>query len=290
MILAAYKFPHISRLTSVRIFFMAPPIALIFNLLRDPEVDKRAVLRFVLLQVHAVGYAKVASALLGTAVVGVSLGIKIPQIKKILAPASVSGRAKLALGLSRRAVQLETLSQVIHVTYNRQLRNAFVNYGESLMLALQNMVLLAVLEYYRLRSDAGGAKNVWETWKALARPAGALLGALLFVARLAPRLVVLALQVLIIPLGVAAKTAQIRRNAALRSTASLSPVTVGANVAGALIRVFTTVSNYKRGRARDKVLLAGYLASLVTNAVIAGQMVQYGRGERRSEGEKEKEE
>lgn len=268
---------------------MAPPIGLVINLLRDPEVDKRAVFRFLLLQIHAIGYAKVASALLGTAVVGVSLGIKIPQIKKILAPTSVSGRAQLALGLSRHAVQLETLSQFIHVTYNRQQRNAFVNYGESLMLALQNLVLLLVLEYYRLRKEAGeletelGTENVRKTLHALALPAAALFGAVLFVTRVAPRAMVLTLQVGIIPLGVAAKVAQIRRNATLQSTASLSRVTVGANVVGALIRVFTTLSNYKRGRARDKVLLAGYLASLVTNAVIAGQLVQYGKKKEKKE-------
>lgn len=281
MVVDGINSPHFPR---IRI--MAPPIVLIFNLLRDPEVDKKAVLRLVLLQVQAVGYAKVASALLGSAVVAASLGIKIPQIKKVLGAPTVSARAQLAHGLSRRGVVLETLAQFIHVTYNRQQHNAFVNYGESLMLGLQNIVLLLVLEYCRLQKLQ--KNHTWEeTVRAIARPAGALFAALLFVVRLAPRTVVLALQVLIIPLSVAAKMAQIRRNAALHSTASLSRVTVGANVVGSLIRVFTTVSNYKRGRARDKVLLAGYLASLVTNAAIAAQVVHYGRGKNTG---KEKEE
>lgn len=270
MILAQYKVPQNPTFLPI----MATPLFIVVNLLRDPEVDKRAVLRFVVLQLHSLGYAKVASTLLGTVVVGVSLGIKIPQIRKILAPASVSGRKELALGLSRRAVQLEILSQVIHVTYNRQQGNAFVNYGESLMLALQNMALLLVLEYFRLRKegDSAGVEA-----KNLARPAAAIIGAVFLVARVAPRGLVLALQVGIIPLGVASKVAQIRRNARLQSTASLSRVTVGANVAGSLIRVFTTLANYKRGRARDQVLLAGYVASLVTNAVIAGQMMSYAK-------------
>lgn len=260
---------------------MPPPIGLIINLLRDPQVSNKAILNFVVQQLEAIGYTKILSAILGAAMVGVSLGIKIPQIKKIVSPSKLEQRVSLALGLSRDSVRLETLAQFIHVTYNKQEGNAFVNYGESLMVALQNIALLLLLEYYRLRKEEstlnvlGEKAKRREALKALVRPATQILALVFLITRVAPRRLILTLQVLIIPLGIAGKFAQIRRNAILQSTASLSHVTVGANVIGSFIRVFTTLSSYKKGRGRDKVLLAGYLASFVMNAILAGQMIQY---------------
>lgn len=262
---------------------MAIPIGVIINLLRDPEVDKRVILQFALKQLKKIGYAKVAAAILGALMVGVSSVIKIPQIRKILKPPSMEKKALLALGLSTDSVRLETLAQFIHVTYNQQQGNAFVNYGESLLLGLQNIVILLLLEYYKLRKELAAAttlpdkEQIKESLRALIKPAVAIIGSVLFLTQVAPKLLISLLQVLIIPIGIAAKIPQIKRNAALRSTAHLSEVTIGANVIGSLIRVFTTVLNFKRGRSRDAILLAGYLTSFVLNSVLAGQIYTYGK-------------
>lgn len=250
-------------------------------MLRDPEVPNKVILQFALRQLKAIGYAKVASALLGALMVGVSSFIKIPQIKKILKPAKMEQRAALAAGLSAHSVRLETLAQFVHVTYNKQQRNLFVNYGELLLLGVQNIAILLLLEYYRLRRELAAAstllekEQVRECLKELVRPAAAIFGVLVFITKIAPVGLISALEVVNIPLGIAAKVPQIRRNQALRSTAHLSEVTVSANVIGSLIRVFTTVSNFKKGRSRDLVLLAGYSASFALNATIAGQMIAF---------------
>lgn len=260
---------------------MSSPIAIIFNLLRDPDVDKKVILKFALAQIKAIGYAKVAAMILGLVMVGASSVIKIPQIRKILKPKTAEKKANLALGLSRDSVRLETLAQFIHVTYNKQQGNAFINYGESFLLGLQNIALLSLLEYYRLRkellqsSSLSDKDQIQEALKASVKPVAGIIGAVLFLTRVAPRPLIAALQVLIIPIGIAAKLPQIQRNAQLKSTAHLSEVTITANVIGSLIRVYTTITNFKRGRSRDAVLLAGYLTSFVLNAVLAGQIYKY---------------
>lgn len=257
------------------------PLIMVLRLLRDPEVDNKVILKFALKQIKAIGYAKVLALLLGATMVGISSIIKIPQIRKILKPATMEARANLALGLSLESVSLETAAQFIHVSYNQHERNSFVNYGELLLLGVQNIAILLLLQYYSLRKELSRQTTlsekdqIAETLKQLVRPAAVIIGAAVFTTKIAPRLLILALQVLTIPISIVAKIPQIKRNAALRSTAHLSEVTITANVIGSLVRVFTTVSNFKKGRSRDAVLLAGYLTSLVLNSVLAGQIYHY---------------
>lgn len=256
-------------------------LVMLVNLIRDPEISNRVILQFAFKQVKAIGYAKVLLMLLGALMVGVSSVIKIPQIRKILGPKTMEARARLARGLSTESVLLETASQWIHVTYNQQQRNSFVNYGESFLLGLQNIAILLLLKYYQLRKQLAAASNmgekdqIRECLKALVRPAAVILGAIVVLTKLVPPQVVSALQILNIPIGILAKIPQIQRNAALKLTAHLSEVTIGANVVGSLVRVFTTLLNFKRARSRDRVLLAGYLSSLALNLVLLGQIVHY---------------
>lgn len=259
------------------------------RLLSNPDIDKKVLIKFIYRQLKAqvkvVGYGKVASILLGLLMVGASSVIKIPQIRKILKPKSADERIKLADGLSKDSVKLETLAQFIHVTFNKQQGNSFVNYGESLLLGLQNIALLAVLEFYRMRrelrqwSTLPDDAQIKESLKATVKPIARVIAAVFFLTKIAPTPLIAALQVLIIPIGIAAKIPQIRRNEEMKSTAHLSEVTIGANVIGSLIRVYTTLTNYRPGR-RDRVLLAGYLTSLALNAVLAGQILKYGKKEK----------
>lgn len=263
---------------------MSAPLLMLVNLIRDPEISNKVILQFAFRQVKAIGYAKVLSLLLGAAMVGVSSVIKIPQIKKILGPKTMEARARLAKGLSLESVSLETASQWIHVAYNQQQRNSFVNYGESFLLGLQNIAILLLLKYYGLRKRLAAASNlgekdqIRESLKELLRPAAVIIGAVAILTKVVPPSVISALQILNIPIGIVAKIPQIRRNAALRSTAHLSEVTITANAIGSLIRVFTTISNFKKSRSRDSVLLAGYSSSLVLNSVLLGQIFHYKNG------------
>lgn len=254
---------------------------MIIKLLRDPEISNKVILQFAFRQVKAIGYAKVLAMLLGALMVAGSSVIKVPQIKKILLPPTMEQRANLAKGLSVESVSLETAAQFIHVAYNQLQRNLFVNYGELLLLGIQNVAILLILKYYRLRQELSHATTlsqkdqILETLKSLVRPAATIVGLVVFLTKFAPSGLILALQVINIPIAIAAKIPQIRRNTELRSTAHLSEVTITANVIGSLIRVFTTVSNFKKGRNRDWVLLAGYLTSFALNSVLAGQIYTY---------------
>ncbi|QRG40531.1 hypothetical protein FDK38_005010 [Candidozyma auris] len=262
---------------------MSAPLMMIINLLRDPEVSNKVILQFAFRQIKAIGYLKVLSLLLGATMVGVSSVIKIPQIRKILKPKTMLARSKLAKGLSEESVSLETAAQWIHVTYNKQQRNSFVNYGESFLLGIQNIAILLILKYYKLRRELAAATTlsekdqIRECFKALVKPAAAIVAVLVFLTKVCPPRLIATLQILNIPIGILAKIPQIRKNQALKSTAHLSEVTIFANVIGSFIRVFTTVTNFKKGRSRDSVLLAGYSASLALNAVLAGQIIHYGK-------------
>lgn len=259
---------------------------MLINLIRDPEISNKVILQFAFRQIKAIGYAKVLSMLLGAMMVGVSSVIKIPQIKKILGPKTMAARSKLAKGLSEESVLLETAAQWIHVTYNQQQRNSFVNYGELFLLGIQNIAILLLLKYYKLRRELSAATTLTdkdqinECLKALVKPAATIVAVLVFLTKICPPQVIATLQILNIPIGILAKIPQIRRNLALKSTAHLSEVTIFANVIGSAIRVFTTVSNFKKSRSRDSVLLAGYLTSFALNAVLAGQIVHYGKQEK----------
>lgn len=259
---------------------------MIINLIRDPDVSNKLILKFAFRQVKAIGYAKVLSMLLGALIVAASSVIKIPQIRKITAPATVTQRAALALGVPQSSVRLEALAQLIHVTYNQHNRKLFVLYGELMLLGLQNAVLLLLLEYYQLRKqrsvyDEGLSEREQQiaALKSLVRPAAAIVGAAVVVNKVLPLSAVLALQILCIPLAIAAKIPQIRKNAELQSTAHLSLVTISANLAGSLIRVFTTASNFKKGRTTDLVLLSGYFTSFALNSVLMSQIIKYSKQE-----------
>lgn len=254
---------------------------MVLRLLRDPEISNKVILQFAFRQAKALGYAKVLSAILGAVIVAVSSFIKVPQILKILRPDKPMQRAQLAEGLSKKSIYLETVAQFIHVTYNKQQKNSFVNYGESLLLGLQNAVLVLILEYYRIRKEVAEysvnteSEQEKECLHKLMTPALSLVGLVVFITKLAPTKLVLAIQLINIPVAVLAKIPQIKRNAEIRSTSHLSKITIGANVAGSLIRVFTTIAGFKKTRTRDSVLLAGYLTSFSLNAIIAAQIYQF---------------
>lgn len=258
---------------------MSSPIIRIVNLIKYSDISNRIILRFAFAQVKTVGFTKMLSMLLGALMVGVSSIIKIPQIKKIVDPPTVEQREYLAKGVPQSSVQLETLTQLIHVTYNQRLHLPFIFYGESLLLGIQNVVLLLVLEFYRLRRENPDVSLTEEekfatATRALVKPFTAIVAVAVVVNKLLPFSIVLMLEVLCIPISIAAKISQIQRNKELQSTAHLSLITICANLAGSVIRVFTTVSNLKKGRIPDLVLLGGYTTSFVLNTVLMGQIIK----------------
>lgn len=261
---------------------MASPLIVLIKLLFNPDVSKKMILQMAFQQIKAIGVAKVVAAALGLLTVAASSVVKVPQIMKILAPQSVEGRSKLSSGLSIEGLSLEAISQLIHIVYNSQANNAFINYGELLLIGVQNVALILLIEYYRLRGVLAETSNMSDkdqieaSLKELKRPVAAIVGVVVFLTKIAPTQLVDILQVLNIPLSIASKLPQIRNNHVLKSTAHLSAITVIANTIGLAIRVFTTVKGSRRAlRLSDYVLLAGYLTGFVLNATLLGQIYHY---------------
>ncbi|ODV81776.1 mannose-P-dolichol utilization defect 1 protein [Suhomyces tanzawaensis NRRL Y-17324] len=268
---------------------MPSPIFLVFKLLLDPNVNNKIVLQAAYGQLKVIGLAKVLSALAGGAIVGVSSFIRVPQIRKIITPRQLDDRIKVANGLSLESLGLETFNQLVHVVFNKQNNSAFTSYGESLLLGLQNVVIILLIKYYRL-VHAGEIDNL-QHFTLLERvgfvgtkllPAiAAIAGTSIFFTKIAPTGLVLALQVVGIPISIVSKIPQIQRNHALKSTLSLSNITIRANLLGSALRVFTSVQDYntkarrKKNTVNDKVLVAGYTASLAMNSILVGQSVVY---------------
>ncbi|CUM56753.1 unnamed protein product [Debaryomyces tyrocola] len=258
----------------------APSVFDVIKLLFNPDVSKKLILQIAYQQLSAIGLAKILSAVLGSAIVGVSSIIKIPQVKKIINPKLLTQKVSVARGLSLEGISLETMVYLVHVLYNRQSKNKFVNYGEAFLLGIQNVAIILLIEYYNLRSklakkDTLSEKEQIETaMKELVTPISIMVGIVVFLTKIAEPSLVEALQVLNIPLSIISKLPQIKQNYDLKSTSHLSEITVGANVLGSLIRVFTTIQSFNR-LGRDYVLLAGYTSSFIVNSFVAGQCYYY---------------
>lgn len=258
----------------------APSVFDIIKLVFNPDVSKKLILQIAFQQLSAIGLAKILSAVLGSAIVGVSSIIKIPQIKKIINPKLLNQRVSVAKGLSLEGISLETLVYLVHVLYNRQNNNNFINYGEAFLLGIQNVVIILLIEYYNLRSklakkgDLAEKEQIEVSLKELVTPISIMVGIVVFLSKVAEPSLVEALQVLNIPLSIVSKLPQIKQNYELKSTSHLSEITVGANALGSLIRVFTTIQNFNK-LGKDYVLLAGYASSFIVNSFVAGQCYYY---------------
>lgn len=265
---------------------MAPAIFPLLKLLVDPDVEKKLILQLAFRQVKTIGYAKVLAALLGALLVGVSSFIRIPQIKKLVAPKSVDTRVSVANGLSLQSLGLDTFNSLISVVFNQQNKIPFTNYGESLLLGIQNVIIILLVKYYRLTNIKQienrsidekliyGAKN-------LLQPAAIIIGVSVFFTKIAPTELINFLQVLNIPINIISKIPQIKNNCKLQSTSHLSDIVIKANVIGGLIRVFTSFQTLKTKKQKghdinsDLVLLAGYATSFGLSSYVLGQLIVY---------------
>ncbi|CAH2354159.1 hypothetical protein CLIB1423_14S03422 [[Candida] railenensis] len=246
----------------------------VVRLLLNPDISNKLILQLAWNRAKVMKKGPLVSKLLGSLIVGVSSFIRVPQIKKITDPVLLKDRISVAKGLSMEGISLETLGYLIHVVYNKQNGNPFVNYGETFLLGLQNIAIILLIRYYNARK--AGSDEVGALIE-LAQPIAIILAIGFGLSRSAPENFISGLQVLSIPISIVSKIPQIKKNYALKSTSHLSNITVGANVLGSFIRVFTTLQDFEK-LGRDKVLLAGYCSSFALNAILAGQCLIYGKG------------
>ncbi|KAI5958953.1 uncharacterized protein KGF55_005607 [Candida pseudojiufengensis] len=285
---------------------MSSPIFMLINLLLDPDVSKKVVLQMAWSQVKAIGIGKVIAALLSALTVGVSSFIRIPQIRKLLIK-SDNERIKVANGLSLKSLSLETLNNLIHVTFNSQHNIPFIQYGESLLLGIQNVIIILLTKFYRLKEkgDIPNLKNLSFEDKlkiignSLIEPISIIIASVIFFTKSAPTSLISILEILNIPISIIAKIPQIQQNYKLKTVKHLSDVVLKANVIGSGIRVYTSLTDYKTKSSKNKttideqILLAGYSTSFILNSILLGQSIFYdklGKKSVRDEIEKKEEE
>ncbi|KAI4231247.1 MAG: hypothetical protein LQ349_005730 [Xanthoria aureola] len=197
------------------------------------------------------------SKLLGLGIITLSSIVKIPQILNLLSTRS-------ARGVSLLSYMLETGSYLITLLYAARRGFPFTAYGETALIAVQNVVVCVLVLLY----GGNGGKAT----------AG------LFVAGVVAGVVVVGderwvdmrmlgwLQAGAGLVGVASKGPQIWVNWRQGGTGVLSAFTVFTYLAGSLSRIFTTLQEVD-----DKLILYGFIAGFALNAVLAAQMVYYWR-------------
>lgn len=247
-------------------------------------------------QVKAIGIGKVLAALLSALTVGVSSFIRIPQIRKLLIK-NEADRVDVANGLSLQSLTIDTLNSLVHVSFNSHNNIPFINYGESLLLGIQNAIIILLTKYYRLRGNneidnvckLSFSDAIKELADGLAQPILIMAGSIIFFTKIAPSSLISTLQILNIPISIISKIPQIKTNYRLQTVSHLSDVVLRANVLGSIIRVYTSFTDYstkaKRGKntVDEKILVAGYTTSLIMNSILLGQSIVYdklGKGKR----------
>ncbi|SPO02144.1 probable mannose-P-dolichol utilization defect 1 protein [Cephalotrichum gorgonifer] len=190
---------------------------------------------------------------LGLGIVAASSIVKVPQILKLASSGSADG-------VSFLSYLLETTAYIIGLAYNFRSGFPFSTYGETALILAQNVIISVLV--LRL-SGRSGLAAVFVA--ALAGAAGVLFSeAPLDMKTLGY------LQAGAGTLGVASKVPQILAIWREGGTGQLSAFTVFNYLVGSLTRIFTTIQEVD-----DKLILYGFVAGFVLNAVLAAQMLYH---------------
>jgi len=190
--------------------------------------------------------------------------LKVPQILKILR-AKGTGPQKVA-GINKLSLLGELLCFAIIIAFNRSKAFPFSTYGETFFIALQNLIIVFLIDWYSNPEPTAAVSRTALAWAAF----GGLLAVLLSPGLLPPS----ALQILMgltIPLFSASRVPQIWQNFRTGSTGQLALATSAMAFAGSLARVFTTLQE-----AKDNLLLLGFAVGALLNGILAAQILYYG--------------
>ncbi|PYH47357.1 putative monosaccharide-P-dolichol utilization protein [Aspergillus saccharolyticus JOP 1030-1] len=205
------------------------------------------------------------SKALGIAIVGASAIVKVPQIVKLISSRS-------SAGVSFVSYALETASLLITLSYSVRNQFPFSTFGESALIALQDVVVGVLVLVFAGRSAAAAA---------FVAVVAASVYALLFDQTLVDANTMSLLQAGAGALGVASKAPQIYTIWREGGTGQLSAFAVFNYLAGSLSRIFTTLQEVD-----DKLILYGFIAGFSLNLVLAAQMLYYWNSPAVSQGKK----
>ncbi|EMF16766.1 mannose-P-dolichol utilization defect 1 protein [Sphaerulina musiva SO2202] len=193
------------------------------------------------------------SKALGIAIIGASSIVKIPQLLKLI-------NSQSADGISFLSYLLETVSYLVTLVYNVRNQFPFSTYGETALIAVQNVAIsVLVLQY----SGKAPAAAVFVGGLAAA-------GYALYNESVVSMAQLQYFQAGAGLLGVASKLPQIVTIFSQGGTGQLSAFAIFNYLAGSLARIFTTLQEVD-----DKLILYGFLAGFSLNLVLALQMIYY---------------
>jgi mannose-P-dolichol utilization defect protein 1 len=208
---------------------------------------------------------------LGIGIIAASSIVKVPQILKLIS-------SKSAEGISFLSYLLETSAYLISLAYNYRQGFPFSTYGETSLILVQNVAISVLVLNYSGRKTAAAAFVAQLGASAFA----------LFNKDLLSMNTLSYLQAGAGVLGVASKLPQIAAVWQEGGTGQLSAFAVCDNwlqnfgdlisnqvqvfnyLAGSLSRIFTTLQEVD-----DKLILYGFIAGFLLNAVLATQMIYY---------------
>lgn len=193
------------------------------------------------------------SKALGLGIVAAASVVKVPQILKLLS-------SKSAAGVSVLSYLLETAALAVTLSYNFRNGFPFSTYGETALIAGQNVVITVLVLNY---SGRAGLAAVFVAVLAAAV-------ASLFSDQLLGLEELKVLQAGAGIVGVASKIPQIAAIWQEGGTGQLSAFTVFNYVIGSLTRIFTTLQEVD-----DKLILYGFIGGFILNAILGAQMVYY---------------
>jgi mannose-P-dolichol utilization defect protein 1 len=201
--------------------------------------------------------------MLGYFMVATGITLFIPQIAKIL-------QARSATGISFSSFLLDTFATLVWLAYSIRHSFPFSTYGETWFIIIQQFIILVLMfEFEKGRGHALAFMGVF--------------GVLAF-AMHTPWIVhdylLQFLQTLAVPFFISSKIPQIVENYRNKSTGQLAVWTVANNLFGMAVRTFTTFME-----VYDAVVLGGYVASTVLNAIIMGQILAYWKEEEKDKAE-----
>ncbi|PWY93527.1 mannose-P-dolichol utilization defect 1 protein [Aspergillus sclerotioniger CBS 115572] len=194
------------------------------------------------------------SKALGIAIVGASAIVKVPQILKLIGSRS-------SAGVSFVSYALETASLLITLSYSVRNQFPFSTFGETALIAVQDVVVGVLVLTFADRPTAAAA---------FIAVVAASVYALLFDQTLVDAQTMALLQAGAGALGVASKAPQIYTIWREGGTGQLSAFAVFNYLAGSLSRIFTTLQEVD-----DKLILYGFIAGFSLNLILAAQMLYY---------------
>ena len=204
------------------------------------------------------------SKVLGIAIITTASIVKVPQILKLI----TSGSAQ---GVSLTSYLLESTSFLITLAYNIRNGFPFSTYGETALILAQDVVITCLILVYSAKPKAGSTfpHGQFRATTFVAGIASAIY-ALIVSDTLVSTQQMQTLQASAGVLSIASKLPPIITVYQQGGTGQLSAFAVFNYLLGSASRIYTTIQEVP-----DKLILYGFIAGFILNAVLAMQMVYY---------------